>query len=107
MNPVMSDLAIFIRNHEIESDTRARRRAALVRPASGHGWFQRMVDGLHEFVDPRGLALARLRKAEAVVASGLPALNGVPGLANEAAVPTMVALVCDGREPECEERLAA
>ncbi len=106
MNPVMSDLAIFVQTHEIEAGQQARRRASLVREASrmgdGRGWFRRMVDGVHQFVDPRGFALAHLPKTEATEpASQSEQVTRTVTAAN------LVELVCDGREPVRDERLAA
>jgi hypothetical protein len=114
MNPVMSDLAIFVRNHEIETDARARQRVGLAREARGakddRGWFRRLVDGVHQFVDPRGFALAQLKEMSADVASLMPA--ALEDTRSRAAVaPTQVArtveLICRELEPECDERAVA
>jgi hypothetical protein len=116
MNPVMSDLAIFVRQQEIEASTRSLRQAQLVRLAggevTGRGWFRRLADGLHQFVDPRGFALAQVRKEEAGNASEMPVV--VAGSTVQAGMKTeptvaasLVELVCDGREPDREERVAA
>jgi hypothetical protein len=114
MNPVMSDLAIFVRNHEIEADARARQRVRLAREARGakddHGWFRRLVDGVHQFVDPRGFALAQLQEMNAGVASLTPA--AVEDTRSRAAVASTqvartVELICRELEPECDERAVA
>lgn len=116
MNPVMSDLEIFVRTHEVEIATRAQRRAELLQeakgPRDGRGWFRRLTDGVHQFVDPRGFALARVRTAEAGTAAEMPTVVTATSvqprtMAGAPVAASLVELVRDGVATDREEQVAA
>jgi hypothetical protein len=108
MNPVMSDLEVFVRKQEIEASTRSLLRAQLVREAKGlgdgRGWFRRLAHRVHEFVDPRGFALAQVQETAAAPAEAMvePATAHLSAME---AVRDTAERVC--LSPEREQPLAA
>ena len=98
MNPVMSDLAIFIANHEAQVALESRQRTALGTARSRSAFsalVANVVNAIRQFLDPRGYAMAQLGRREAAPRSPLATRR--------------VELVAITTHPETvrEERLAA
>jgi len=98
MNPVMSDLAIFVANHEAQVALETRQRAAQGTGSAGPAFFARVttvVNAIHQFLDPRGHAMSRLARLETAP---------VPPPATRPVEPVTVLTIADARH---DERLAA
>lgn len=65
MQPVMSELGIYVANHEARARREAARKDRLVREAvalgNGRGMIARFAHAVRQFVDPRGYAMAEMQ----------------------------------------------
>jgi hypothetical protein len=98
MNPVMSELGIFVVEHEAWVNRQALRRARLVReargPAGGDALLKRLANGLRQFIDPRGYAMSRLPQGEPLATTpvGTPiAMLSTPDAERAASAPKKAA----------------
>ncbi len=103
MHPVMSELGIYLAEHEFWTRQEAARKDRLVRDAVAHGsgrsMVARFVHAVRQFVDPRGYALSEMRP----VAAATP-----PRLDSPVAVTHVTRLI--GANPAsvpCDHRVAA
>ena len=82
MNPVMSDLAIFVASHDARIARQAAGHAARLREARAGagqpGIVRRLASGIHAFIDPRGHALAQVRRQGRLSAAQASAVDVAP-----------------------------
>lgn len=83
MHPVMSELGVYLAEHEGRIRREAVRREQLVREAAangdGRGMVERFVHAVRQFVDPRGYAMAELPAQVAASAPvAIPSVTTVP-----------------------------
>jgi len=101
MHPVMSELGIYLAEHEGAVRREAVRRERLVREAANHGdgrgMVARFMHTVRQFLDPRGYAIAELRTHDAA----RPPVEVPLVAAASASLAPLEALECamDAREP--------
>ncbi len=78
MNPVMSDLGIWVAEREAQANREVLRQHRIVREIGSHsrgeGLAHRLGHSLRQFVNPRGYAMSQLRPRPVVEAPPSPIL---------------------------------